>query len=354
MPKALVTRAAVAIIAATVALPCAAQDYPTRPVTLVVAFAPGGFADGVARVLGIKLSERLGQNVVVENRGGAGGNIAAAAIAKVQPDGHTLLVTTTGLAINATLSSEKSFSLDDLRPVAISGWAAETISVHPSSPAKTLIDLVNGAKDKPINFGSPGVGTSGHIANAYLFKVLAKVEAVHVPFQGGAPALNAMLGGHVDALVGAIPGYAGQLKSGQLRGLAVASERRLPEYPDIPTYQEAGFPLIASTWVGVFAPRGVSDAVVIVEGLYLGLETRRIGVGRGLRQRDASPGDEQYAHEHNRTTCHRCHCRSHLSAEPNPTATVPEVVRLSRNGCAHEAQRHRARSLSGAALWAAD
>jgi tripartite-type tricarboxylate transporter receptor subunit TctC len=262
MPKALVTRAAVAIIAATVALPCAAQDYPTRPVTLVVAFAPGGFADGVARVLGIKLSERLGQNVVIENRGGAGGNIAAAAIAKAQPDGHTLLVTTTGLAINATLSSEKSFSLDDLRPVAIPGWAAETISVHPSSPAKTLPELVNRAKDKPINFGSPGIGTSGHIANAYLFKVLAKVEAVHVPFQGGAPALNAMLGGHVDALVGAIPGYAGQLKSGQLRGLAVASEKRLPEYPEIPTYQEGGFPLIASTWVGVFAPRGVSDAVV--------------------------------------------------------------------------------------------
>ena len=134
--------------------------------------------------------------------------------------------------------------------------------MHPSSPAKTLSDLCRRAKDKPINYGSPGVGTSGHIANAYLFKMLAKVEAVHVPFQGGAPALNAMLGGHVDALVGAIPGYAGQLKSGQLRGLAVASEKRLPEYPDIPTYREAGFPLIASTWVGVFAPRGVSDAVV--------------------------------------------------------------------------------------------
>jgi tripartite-type tricarboxylate transporter receptor subunit TctC len=262
MPKALIFNSALALVWAMAGLPCAAQDYPTRPITMMVAFAPGGFADGIARVLGAKLSERLGQNVVIENRGGAGGNIAAAAIAKAQPDGHTLLITTTGLAINATLSSEKSFSLDDLRPVAIPGWAAETISAHPSSPAKTLTDLVNRAKDKPISFGSPGVGTSGHIANAYLFKVLANVEAVHVPFQGGAPALNAMLGGHVDALVGAIPGYAGQLKSGQLRGLAVASEKRLPEYPDIPTYHEGGFPLVASTWVGVFAPRGVSDAVV--------------------------------------------------------------------------------------------
>jgi tripartite-type tricarboxylate transporter receptor subunit TctC len=262
MIKNLIPSAVAACLATVVALPCAAQDYPTRPITLMVAFAPGGFADGVARVIGAKLSERLGQNVVIENRGGAGGNIAAAAIAKAQPDGHTLLVSTTGLSIGATMSSEKSFSLDELRPVAIPAWAPETISVNPTSPAKTLGDLIRMAKDKPISYGSPGVGTSGHIANAYVFKTLAKIEAVHVPFQGGAPALNATLGGHVDALVGALPGYAGQLKSGQIRGLAVAFEQRLPEYPDIPTYKEAGFPLIASTWVGVFAPRGVSDSVV--------------------------------------------------------------------------------------------
>ena len=262
MPKALIFHSALALVWAMAGLPCAAQDYPTRPITMMVAFAPGGFADGIARVLGAKLSARLGQNVVIENRGGAGGNIAAAVIAKAAPDGHTLLVTTTGLAINGTLSTDRGFSLDDLRPVAIPAWAPETLSVHPSSPAKTLTDLIRAAKDKPINYASPGVGTSGHIANAYLFKMLAKVEAVHVPFQGGAPALNAMLGGHVDALVGAIPGYAGQLTSGQLRGLAVASEKRLPDYPQIPTYAESGFPLIASTWVGVFAPHGVSDSVV--------------------------------------------------------------------------------------------
>jgi tripartite-type tricarboxylate transporter receptor subunit TctC len=254
--------AALAGAALVAAAPAAAQDYPTRQVTMVVGFAAGGFADGVARVLGARLSERLGQNVVIENRGGAGGNIAAAAVAKAQPDGHTLLVTTTGLAINETINKDKGFALDDLKPVAIPAWAPETLSVHPTSPAKTLSDLIASARAKPINFASPGVGTSGHIANAYLFKSLAKVEAVHVPFQGGAPAVNAMSGGHVDALAGAVPGYAGQLKSGLIRGIAVAAEKRLAAFPNIPTYGESGFAeLVAATWVGVFVPAKVSDAV---------------------------------------------------------------------------------------------
>lgn len=256
------TIAAILASAIVTASPATAQDYPTRQITMVVAFAAGGFADGVARVLAARLGERLGQNIVIENRGGGGGNIGAAAVAKAQPDGHTLLVSTTGLAINETITKEKGFALDDLKVVAIPAWAPETLSVHPTSPAKTLADLIAIAKTKPINFGSPGVGTSGHIANAYLFKELAKVEAVHVPFQGGAPAVNAMSGGHIDALAGAVPGYAGQLKSGLIRGIAVAAEKRLPDFPDIPTYAEAGFPeLVAATWVGVFVPAKVRDAV---------------------------------------------------------------------------------------------
>jgi tripartite-type tricarboxylate transporter receptor subunit TctC len=245
------------------ASPGAAQDYPSRPVTLVVGFAPGGFADGVARLIGGKLSERLGQSVVIENRAGGGGNIAAALVAKAAPDGHTLLVTTTGIAINETISKDKGFALDDLKVVAIPAWAPETISVHPSSPAKTLPDLVQTARTKSISFASPGVGTSGHIANAYFFKVLARVDVVHVPFQGGAPAVNAVAGGHVDALVGAVPGYAGQLQAGLIRGLGVAAEQRLSQFPNIPTYGEGGFPeLVAHTWVGLFAPAKTSDAIL--------------------------------------------------------------------------------------------
>jgi len=264
MYRALSHRVAAAALAIVVsALPCSAQDYPARPITMVVAFAAGGFADAVARVLGTKLSERLGQNVVIENRGGAGGNIAAAMIAKAPADGYTLLVTTTGLAINETLSKDKSFSLNDLKAVAIPAWAPETLSVPVKSEVKSLPELIRIAKSKPVNYGSPGVGTSGHIANAYLFQNLAKIEAVHVPFQGGAPALNAALGGHVDVLVGAIPGYAGAIRSGLIRGLAVGAEKRLDQFPDIPTYAEAGFSeMVASTWVGVFVPAKVSDAVV--------------------------------------------------------------------------------------------
>ncbi len=260
------SRIALALLLSSAILPVTrapAQEYPARPITFVVGFAPGGFADGVARLIGGKLSERLGQNVVIENRAGGGGNIAGALVSKAAPDGYTVLVTTTGLAINETISKDKGFALGDLRPVAIPAWAPETLSVHPSSPAKTLAELIQIGKIKPINFGSPGVGTSGHIANAYFFKVLAKVEAVHVPFQGGAPALNAALGGHVDALAGAIPGYAGQFQSGLLRGLAVGAEKRLPGFPNIPTYGEGGFPeLVASTWVGVFVPAKTSDAIV--------------------------------------------------------------------------------------------
>src|SRR6476646_5094276 len=228
-------RTACIIAAPAIALsasPVAAQDYPSRPITFIVAFAPGGFADSVARLIGSKLNERLGKSIIIETRAGGGGNIGAAAAAKAAPDGYTLLVTTTGLAINETLSKSKGFTVDDLAVVAIPAWAPETLSVNPSSPAKNLAGLLQIAKTKPINYASPGVGTSGHIANAYLFQELAKVEAVNVPFQGGALAVNALLGGHVDALAGAVTGYAGQLKAGSIRGIAVAAEQRLPQLPD--------------------------------------------------------------------------------------------------------------------------
>jgi tripartite-type tricarboxylate transporter receptor subunit TctC len=265
MFRSLRDRTACFIAATAIALsapPVAAQDYPSRPITFIVAFAPGGFADSVARLIGSKLNERLGQSIIIENRAGGGGNIGAAAAAKAPPDGYTLLVTTTGLAINETLSKSKGFAVDDLAVVAIPAWAPETLSVNPSSPAKNLAGLLQIAKTKPINYASPGVGTSGHIANAYLFQELAKVEAVNVPFQGGALAVNALLGGHVDALAGAVTGYAGQLMAGSIRGIAVAAEQRLPQLPDIPTYAESGFPIVASTWVGLFAPARTDTAIL--------------------------------------------------------------------------------------------
>jgi len=241
--------------------PAAAQDYPSRPITIVVAFPAGGYADSFARIVADRLGDKLHQSVVVENRSGAGGNIGAASVAHANADGYTLLVTTASIAVNETYYKSKNYAASDLRAIAIPAGAPETLSVAPSDPAKTLGDLVASAREKPFDYASPGIGTSSHVAAAYFFKELAKIDPVQVPFQGGAPAVNAVMGGHVRVLVGTLPGYAGQFQSHAVRGLAVSSEKRVPEYVDIPTYGEGGFPFVAISWVGVFAPARVDSAI---------------------------------------------------------------------------------------------
>jgi tripartite-type tricarboxylate transporter receptor subunit TctC len=248
-------------LAAIATMPAAAQTYPSRTITLVVAFPAGGYADSFARIIGDRLSAKLGQPVVIENRGGAGGNIGAASVAHAAADGYTLLATTASIAVNETYYKSKNYSAAELRAVAIPAGAAETLSVLPNDAAKTLADLVRAGRTKPFDYASPGVGTSSQVAAAYFFKMLAKLEPLHVPFQGGAPAVNAVLGGHVEVLVGTLPGFAAQLSSGALRGLAVASEARVPGFANIPTYGEGGYPFVAETWVGIFAPAKLDDAI---------------------------------------------------------------------------------------------
>ena len=265
MPLRHVSRAlAAALTLALAHHAAAAQDYPTRNITVVVAFAAGGFADGIARLIGQKVSERLGQTVVVENRGGAGGNIAAKLVAGAAPDGYTLLVTTTGLAINETLAKNKGFAASDLKAVAIVGSTPEVLTVHPSNPAKTLPELIKAAQGKSVSFGTAGVGTGSHIAAEYFFKALGKVQAVHVPFQGGAPAINAAVGNHVELLAASLAGgLAPQINSGALKGLAVASEQRVSIILNVPTYAEGGYPgFFAASWVGFFAPAQTDAAVL--------------------------------------------------------------------------------------------
>jgi tripartite-type tricarboxylate transporter receptor subunit TctC len=247
--------------AALAAGPAAAQDYPGRPITIVVAFPAGGFADSFARIVGERLSEKLHQSVVVENRGGGGGNIGAATVAHANADGYTLLVTTASIAVNETYYKTKNYTASDLRAIAIPAGAPETLSVAPNDPAKSLADLVAAGRDKPFDYASPGIGTSSQLVAAYFFKELAKIEPVQVPFQGGAPAVTALMGGHVRVLVGTLPGYSGQLRSRAIRGLAVSSEKRVPEYSDIPTYGEGGYPFVAISWVGMFAPAKVDSAI---------------------------------------------------------------------------------------------
>jgi tripartite-type tricarboxylate transporter receptor subunit TctC len=240
-----------------------AQPYPARDITFIVAFAPGGIADTLARFVAKGVGERLGRTVVVENRGGAGGNIAAAAVARAAPDGYTLLVTTTAVAINETLRPNKGFAATDLRPIAIVASSPEALVTSPDNPAANLADFIKVAKGKSINFGSAGAGSGSHIAAEYFFKEIAKISATHVPFQGGAPAITATIGNQIDLLATTLGGgAAAQIASGKLKGLGVAGAKRAAVTPNVPTYAEAGYSNFeAASWVGVFAPASTSAEI---------------------------------------------------------------------------------------------
>ncbi|HKF11005.1 MAG TPA: tripartite tricarboxylate transporter substrate binding protein [Xanthobacteraceae bacterium] len=243
------------------ARPASAQTYPTQTITFQVAFAAGGIADVAARLVGQKLSERLGYTVVVENRGGAGGNLAAKSVSAAAPDGHSVLVTTTSLAVNETATRNKGFSADDLRAIAIVAFSPDILAVHPSNPAKDLREFIKNPKS--FTYGSAGVGTGPHISAEYFFREVAKVQAVHVPFTGGAPAVAVAVGNHVDAIVLTLPTVVPPITQGLLRGLGLASATRNSAVPDVPTYGEMGFPNVYSgSWVGFFAPAKTPDAVV--------------------------------------------------------------------------------------------
>ncbi len=241
-----------------------AQPYPARDITFIVAFAPGGVADTVARLVAQGVGTRLGRSVIIENRGGAGGNIAATAVARAAPDGHTLLVTTTALAINETLRANKTFSVGDFKTIAIVASSPESLITSASNPASNLADFMKTAKDKSINFGTAGVGSGSHIAAEYFFKEIAKVSATHVPFQGGAPAMNATMGNQIDLLATTLGGgAAAQITGGKLKGLGVASASRAAVVTNVPTFAEAGYPNFeAASWVGVFAPSNVDPEIV--------------------------------------------------------------------------------------------
>jgi tripartite-type tricarboxylate transporter receptor subunit TctC len=241
-----------------------ADTYPANRITMIVAFAPGGFADTMARLAAQGLSERLHQSVVVENHAGAGGNIAAGLVARAAPDGYTLLATTTALAINETLFADKQFSANDLKTVAMVASSPESLATGPDNPANNLTEFLKARNGKVINFGSAGVGTGSHIEAEYFFKFLAKVPAQHIPFQGGAPAINAAIAGQIDMLAATLGGGpAAQMQAGKLKGLGIAANKRAAVVPNVPTYAEQGFPgFTASSWVGIFAP-AKTDAQIL-------------------------------------------------------------------------------------------
>lgn len=257
----------VALLAASAgAAPALAQErWPTKPVRLVVPFAPGGSTDVLARLVGQKLSTLWGQPVVVDNKAGAGGNLGADAVAKSAADGYTLLMASGSIAINPSIYKKMPFDTKkDLVPITNVAGGPMLVVVPERSPAKSVQDLIALAKAKPgsVNFGSAGVGSQVHLAGEN-FANAAGIEITHVPYKGEAVAYNDLIAGQIDLMVGNFAAASALLGPGRLRALAVTSKERAPQMPEIPTVAESGLPGFENTgWFGLFAPAGTPAEVI--------------------------------------------------------------------------------------------
>ena len=258
-----------ALVAAASLVPrpgIAQQDYPSRPIKLVLGFPPGGSTDLSARRVAEQLSRQMGQPVVVDNRPGASGNIGAAFVAKSAPDGYTLLYgTNTTHAMNATLYPKLEYDpVKDFEPVVLQGKVSNVLSVNPAFEARTLPEFIALAKAQPgrINVASNGNSTSTHMA-LELFKGMAQIQVTHVPYKGSAPALTDVLGGQVPAIMDNLPASLPYIKAGKLRALAVTSRTRLPQLPDVPTFDELGLKgYEVAGWGAIWAPAGTPRPIV--------------------------------------------------------------------------------------------
>jgi tripartite-type tricarboxylate transporter receptor subunit TctC len=241
-----------------------AQTYPTRPVRLIVPFAPAGSTDIVARLMGQWLSERLGQQFVIENRPGGGGNIGTEAVVRASPDGYTLLMVGGWNAINATLYDKLSFNfIRDIAPVAGISREPYVIAVHPSVPAKTVPEFIAYANANPgrVNMASGGTGAPSHVSGE-LFKMMAGVNMVHVPYRGAAPALADLLAGQVQVYFAPTAASIAYIKAGRLRALAITSAKRSEALPDLPTVGEFVPGYETSLWLGLGAPKNTPAEIV--------------------------------------------------------------------------------------------
>ena len=260
------TRLTCLIAALLCAMPGAslAQTYPAKPVRLILPFPPGGPSDILGRALSQKLTEQLGQQVVTDNRPGAGGNLGLELTAKAPPDGYTVVLSSPLISISPSLYSKLNYEQKDLTPVSLVALIQNVLVVHPSVPARSIKDLVQIARASPgkLNYGSGGVGTTTHLAPE-LLQSLTQIKMVHVPYKGSGLALIGLISGQVDVLVLAVPAAAPQVDAGKARALAVLSEKRATPLPNVPTAKEAGFEtFVIDIWYGILAPAGTPATVV--------------------------------------------------------------------------------------------
>jgi tripartite-type tricarboxylate transporter receptor subunit TctC len=253
-------------LSAAIVSPVAADTYPSRAVKIVAAIPPGSANDVIARLIATQLSARDGAQFVVENMPGAGGTIGTGAVARAPADGYTLLMINQDFVIQPLVKSKVPYDpAKSFDPISLAAQAPEVILVHPSLPANSLKELIALLRDNPgkYSYASPGHGTSPHLASERLFRISNRLDVVHVPFQGGAPAVASTLGGHTSILHITLPLVETHIKSGALRALAIASDKRSPLFPDVPTIAEAGFPgHEVSFWTGIVAPAGTPKPVV--------------------------------------------------------------------------------------------
>ena len=292
----------VALIAAGLAVSglqtnVAAQSYPERPVRLLIAFPAGGTIDTLGRILAQKLTEAWGQNVVIENRPGAGGNIGAAAAAKAAPDGYTLHLGAQTLAVNVTLQPSTEFDpVKDLEPIMLVATAQDVLLVPPNSPFRSVKELIDYAKTHPgeLNYASLGTGTSGHLATV-MFSELAGIKLQHVPYTSVSQAATDVMSGRIAVFLPTLGGHLGNVAAGRMRALAVSGTTRATQLPDVPTFNELGVKFVDETsWYALFAPKGTRGDIIAkvnadVERILAMPDVKEKGVTLGYRYIGGSP-----------------------------------------------------------------
>jgi len=260
----MIPRSAVFALLALAAGLAQSQQYPTKPVRIIAPFAPGGGTDFIARLIAQKLTERLGQQVIVENKPGAGGNLGAEFAVKSAPDGYTLLLVAGSYTVNPSLYKLSFDPVNDITPIIQLSQGPFVVAVHPSVPANNLKELIELARRQPdkLSYASAGSGSITHLASE-LFLDMAKIKIVHIPYKGTGPALNDTIAGSTQLIFGSVSTTLQFIKSGRLRGLAVTTPKRIPALPDLPTVAEAGVPgYEVVLWHGLVAPKGVPRPIV--------------------------------------------------------------------------------------------